>query len=223
MSRHLFPWKVRPLIRGFPPTWRKERTPVQALPAVLQGTSSCAPDCGARLMTETGAANRVGGAFSISWGPPRLADNPTFQQRTRIFVRGSWARARTFLFLGVVTVFVTIGGQFEKTSETQPPRKAHETKGFQPLVVSQRFPKLDYESAADPQFINPDEAVCTSWRASTGPLAVAPVGDFLERDGYENGYNRQKRRAKIFVSALLTALESMVRRGGLEPPRDCSR
>jgi hypothetical protein len=44
-----------------------------------------------------------------------------------------------------------------------------------------------------------------------------------ERDGYKNGYSEEKRRAWIFVQALLNTLESMVRRGGLEPPRDCSR
>jgi hypothetical protein len=42
-------------------------------------------------------------------------------------------------------------------------------------------------------------------------------------DGYKNGYSGEKRKAEIFVSAKLTSLFSVVRRGGLEPPRDCSR
>jgi hypothetical protein len=43
------------------------------------------------------------------------------------------------------------------------------------------------------------------------------------RDGYNLGYSSPKNEQPISSDRPLSSFESMVRRGGLEPPRDCSR
>ena len=60
----------------------------------------------------------------------------------------------------------------------------------------------------------------TRWRCPEFPAPHPFFVDALVRDGYKSGYNFKKRRAETFASALLTALECLVRRGGLGTPHE---
>ena len=52
---------------------------------------------------------------------------------------------------------------------------------------------------------------------------LCPSSGHSPNNGHNYGHSRKNKGPIISDRPLLTALESMVRRGGLEPPRDCSR